>query len=48
MAHGTPPTSTSAVTVQPVRIIPVLFRALGDYLLGLLARLVGRKPRGPS
>jgi hypothetical protein len=44
MAHETPPASTGAVTVQPVRLIPVLFRALADYLLGLLARLFGRKP----
>jgi len=29
---------------QPVRLIPVLFRALFDYLLGALSRLVGRKP----
>ena len=48
MAHNTAPVSTPTVTVQPVRIIPVLLRALGDYLLGLLARLFGRKPRGPS
>jgi uncharacterized protein len=29
---------------QPVRLIPVLFRALFDYLLGALSKLVGRKP----
>ena len=49
MARGdTPPVPTPAVTKQPVKILPVLFRALADYLLGLLGRLVGRKPRDRS
>ena len=40
------PVAPQTVTVQPVRLIPVLFRALREYLLGLLSRLVGRPPRG--
>jgi carbon monoxide dehydrogenase subunit G len=46
----TPASATSTVSAQPVRLLPVLFRALGDYLLGLLSRLVGRKRggRGPT
>jgi carbon monoxide dehydrogenase subunit G len=42
----TPASATSTVSAQPVRLLPVLFRALGDYLLGLLSRLVGRKRGG--
>ena len=40
-----PPRSAAAGSGQPVRLIPVLFRALVDYLAGVLSRLVGRKPR---
>jgi hypothetical protein len=49
-AASTPAPGTSTVSAQPVRLLPVLFRALGDYLLGLLSRLVGRKRggRGPT
>jgi len=41
-----PTDSRAPVSGQPVRLIPVLFRALADYLGGLLGRLVGRKRRG--
>jgi carbon monoxide dehydrogenase subunit G len=40
-----PPRSGPPGSGQPVRLIPVLFRALVDYLAGVLSRLVGRKPR---
>ncbi len=40
-----PPRSGAPASGQPVRLIPVLFRALIDYLGGLLSRLVSRKPR---
>ena len=43
-ASAQPP---STVAVKPVRLIPVLFRALGDYIGGLLSRLIGRKRAGP-
>jgi uncharacterized protein len=39
-----PPRSAASESGQPVRLIPVLFRALVDYLAGVLSRLVGRKP----
>ena len=39
-----PPRSSAAPSGEPVRLIPVLFRALVDWLLGVLSRLVGRKP----
>lgn len=39
------PRSDAPGSGQPVRLIPVLFRALVDYLAGVLSRLVGRKPR---
>jgi carbon monoxide dehydrogenase subunit G len=43
-AASMPPSGT--VTAKPVRLIPVLFRALLDYIGGVLSRLVGRrKPR---
>jgi carbon monoxide dehydrogenase subunit G len=42
---GAPPNSRAPVSAQPVRLIPVLFRALVDYLGGLLSRLLGRKRR---
>ena len=38
-----PPRSGAPASGQPVRLIPVLFRALVDYLGGVLSRLVGRK-----
>jgi uncharacterized protein len=34
------------VAAKPVRLVPVLLRALWDYVGGLLGRLVGRSPRG--
>jgi len=37
------PRSDAPVPGQPVRLIPVLLRALADYLGSLLSRLVGRK-----
>jgi carbon monoxide dehydrogenase subunit G len=40
-----PPNPSTPVAGQPVRLIPVLFRALADYLGGLLSRLMGRKRR---
>ncbi len=40
-----PPRSGAPTSGRPVRLIPVLFRALVDYLGGLLSRLVSRKPR---
>jgi carbon monoxide dehydrogenase subunit G len=40
-----PPRSGAPASGQPVRLIPVLFRALVDYLGGVLSRLVRRKPR---
>jgi carbon monoxide dehydrogenase subunit G len=40
-----PPNPSTPVSGQPVRLIPVLFRALADYLGGLLSRLVGRRRR---
>ncbi len=40
-----PPKSGAPVSGKPVRLIPVLFRALADYLGGLLSRLLGRKRR---
>jgi len=40
---STPPRSGAPASGQPVRLIPVLFRALVDYLGGVLSRLVRRK-----
>ena len=40
-----PPRSGAPASGQPVRLIPVLFRALVDFLGGVLSRLVGRKRR---
>lgn len=40
-----PPAATPVASAQPVRLLPVLFRALFDYLGGVLGRLLGRKPR---
>jgi carbon monoxide dehydrogenase subunit G len=45
-AASAPPAVSPQVSVQPVGLIPVLLRALRDYVVGLLARLVGRSPRG--
>jgi len=45
----TPPTarpqSDAPVSAQPVRLIPVLLRALMDYVGGVFSRLFGRKPK---
>jgi carbon monoxide dehydrogenase subunit G len=41
---SSPPRPGAAPSGEPVRLIPVLFRALGEWLLGVLSRLVGRKP----
>jgi carbon monoxide dehydrogenase subunit G len=41
---SSPPRSGSPAAGQPVRLVPVLFRALIDWLGGVLSRLVGRKP----
>jgi hypothetical protein len=41
-APGAASTTTSA---KPVRLLPVLFRALADYLGGVLRRLFGRNKR---
>ena len=38
-----PPHSAAPASGQPVRLIPVLLRALVDWLGGVLSRLVGRK-----
>jgi uncharacterized protein len=40
-----PPATNATTPSQPVRLLPVLFRALADYLGGVLSRLFGRKPR---
>jgi len=39
-----PPRSGPQTTGQPVRLIPVLLRAFVDWLLGVLSKLVSRKP----
>ena len=41
---SSPPRSSAPPSGEPVRLIPVLFRALVDWLVGVLSRLVGRKP----
>lgn len=41
----TPAVPTATVTAQPVRLLPVLARALVDYLRNLLSRLTGRGSR---
>ena len=41
---SSPPRPSAAASGEPVRLIPVLFRALGEWLLGMLSRLAGRKP----
>ena len=41
----TAPPRQPTTSSQPVRLLPVLFRALADYLGGLLRRLFGRKQR---
>ena len=40
-----PPAAQPTTSTQPVRLLPVLFRALADYLGGVLSRLFGRKQR---
>ena len=40
-----PPDAKPTTSTQPVRLLPVLFRALADYLGGLLGRLFGRRQR---
>jgi carbon monoxide dehydrogenase subunit G len=40
-----PPPASPAASAQPVRLVPVLFRALLDYLGGVVSRLLGRKAR---
>jgi carbon monoxide dehydrogenase subunit G len=40
-----PPPATTSTSGQPVRLLPVLFRALVDYLGGVLSKLFGRKQR---
>jgi hypothetical protein len=40
-----PPGASTTTSSQPVRLLPVLFRALADYLGGVLSRLFGRKQR---
>ena len=40
-----PPTTNPTTSAQPVRLLPVLFRALADYLGGVLSRLFRRKQR---
>lgn len=41
---SSPPRSSAAPSGEPVRLVPVLFRALVEWLLGVLSRLAGRKP----
>ena len=41
---SSPPRTGAPPSGQPVRLIPVLLRALADWLVGVLSRLVGRKP----
>jgi hypothetical protein len=43
--ENVPPPASPVGSAQPVRLVPVLFRALLDYLGGVLTRLLGRKPR---
>ena len=46
MASGSSaPVSPPTVAAQPVKLLPVFFRALGDYLGSLFARLFGRSKR---
>ena len=40
-----PPAANPTTSSRPVRLLPVLFRALADYLGGVLSRLFGRKQR---
>ena len=40
-----PPAVTTTTSGQPVRLLPVLFRALVGYVGGVLSRLFGRKQR---
>jgi hypothetical protein len=40
-----PPGANTTTSSQPVRLLPVLFRALADYVGGVLSRLFGRKQR---
>jgi len=43
--ESAPPAASTTTSAQPVRLLPVVFRALVDYLGGLLSRLFGRKKR---
>ena len=45
MPSSAPSQIPSTVAVKPVRLLPVLFRALADYLGGVLSRLMGRGSR---
>ena len=44
---ATQPRNARIETVQPVRLLPLIGRALWDWLARLLRRLVGRRPRVP-
>jgi hypothetical protein len=46
-AQATAP-APGTVVVKPVRILPVLFRALADMIASALSRLLGRKRGGRS
>ena len=47
MPPSAPVQPPGAVPVKPVRLLPVLFRALADYIGGIFGRLIGRRRRGP-
>ena len=38
------PQSLTIETVQPVRLLPLIGRALWDWLTGIVRRLIGRRP----
>ena len=44
---ATQPQNLSIQTVQTVRLLPLIGRALWDWLAGLVRRLVGRRPNVP-
>ena len=43
MPSSAPSQPPGTVAAKPVRLLPVLFRALADYLGGVLSRLIGRR-----
>ena len=44
---ATQPQNLTIETVQAVRLLPLIGRALWDWLAGLVRRLVGRRPNVP-